>query len=92
MRDTILGQGKVSVHYPLAHSEFFIDCTLNPIYHHSNPPITLQNLYIHLIYHVHAMCTMLGTMLDAGNIKNKYNVTSAQKEFIVFRRRQPCKQ
>lgn len=91
MRDAVLGQGQISEHYPSAYSEFFIDITLNPIYHHSNLPITLQNIRAHLIYPMHAMRTVLGTMPHAGN-KNEYNVISAQREFIVWERKQTCKE
>lgn len=93
MTDAVLGQGKITEHDPLAHSEFFIDLTLNPIYHHSNlsTTIKLQNTCAHLIYQMHTMCTVLGTMPDAGT-KNEYNVISAQKEFIVLERKQTCKQ
>lgn len=87
MRDAVRGQGKISERDPLAHS----DLTLNPIYHHSNLSTTLLNICAHLIYQMHAMCTVLGTMPDAGT-KNEYNVISAQKEFIVLERKQTCKQ
>lgn len=62
----------------LADTEFLTDCTPNPYRHHNTSTSHFtRHVCSPVLCQICILCMVPGTMLDAGNTKNEYHVTSA---------------